>query len=123
MAQDNPDKLIVYVDGRGGASSGYGYFTPSSGESDYVEESGLTNNQAEYIAVLAALRRYAKDDVHLTILSDSQVVVSQINHQYAIRNDKLRDLARQVWSIIQKYDTVTVSWIPRKKNLAGKMLG
>ena len=123
MAQNDIKPLIVYVDGRGGASSGYGYFTPSTGESDYVEESGLTNNQAEYTAILAALKRYAKDGTPLTIFSDSQVVVSQINHQYAIKNDKLRDLARQVWSIMQTYESVTVSWIPRKKNLAGKMLG
>lgn len=123
MAQNNPETPIVYVDGRGGASSGYGYFMPSTGESDYIEKSGLTNNQAEYMAILAALKRYAGDDRPLTILSDSQVVVSQINHDYAIRNDKLRDLARQVWVVMQKYEAATISWIPRKKNLAGKMLG
>ena len=123
MAQNDTETLVVYVDGRGGVSSGYGYFTPSTGESDYVEESGLTNNQAEYTAILAALKRYANDGPPLTIFSDSQVVVSQINHHYAIRNDKLRGLARQVWNIMQKYEAVTVSWIPRRKNLAGKMLG
>lgn len=123
MAESDPKALVVYVDGRGGASSGYGYFTPSTGESDYVEESGLTNNQAEYTAILAALRRYAGDDMALTIFSDSQVVVSQINHDYAIRNNDLRDLARQVWVVMQECKSVAILWVPRKKNLAGKMLG
>ena len=75
--------VTIYVDGAGGSSSGYGYFVRETGESEYVDKPGLTNNQAEYSAVLVALERFAGSAGPTTILSDSQVVVRQINHEYA----------------------------------------
>ena len=112
----------VYVDGRGGEHSGYGYVVPATGDSFYAEETGLTNNQAEYTAILAALQRYEGTGA-ITIYSDSQVVVSQIDHRYAIKNDALRILARQVWQMMQQYESVQVRWVRRQDNPAGKMLG
>lgn len=115
--------MDVYVDGRGGSSSGYGYFIPTMGDSHYVEKAGMTSNQAEYHAVLAALERNVEKTSHITIISDSQLIVSQLNHEYAIQNGPLRQLARQVWSTMRNYDTVTIRWVSRRNNLAGKMLG
>ena len=112
--------LNVYVDGSGGAKSGYGYVT-ETGESYYKVEPGLTNNQSEYMAILAALEKFTSLDKHLVIYSDSKVVVSQINHEYSINNPVLRELCRKVWPLISEH--VVVRWIPRKENIAGKMLG
>ena len=47
--------LSVYVDGGGGPDSGFGYFVKESGESFYEKKPGITNNQAEYMAIIADL--------------------------------------------------------------------
>jgi ribonuclease HI len=115
--------VTIYVDGAGGDSSGYGYYVQETGESEYVDKPGLTNNQAEYSAVLAALERFAGSAGQLTILSDSQVVVRQINHEYAINDPALRGMAQTVWRLLPSHGNARIQWIPRRENLAGKMLG
>ena len=51
-------KISVYVDGSGGSSSGYGYFVKETGESFYEKKPDLTNNQAEYLAIISALNKF-----------------------------------------------------------------
>ena len=51
-------KISIYVDGSGGTNSGYGYFVKETGESFYEKKSELTNNQAEYLAIISALNKY-----------------------------------------------------------------
>lgn len=55
------------------------------------------------------------------VLSDNEVVVKQLRREYHIGADNLRKLAMQVWQMIRNVD-VKYEWIPRKENLAGKML-
>jgi ribonuclease HI len=113
----------VYVDGSGGSNSGYGYFVKETGESFYEKKPDLTNNQAEYLAIISALNKYADSNVEITIYSDSRNTVNQLNHEFAINNEKLRNLAREAWGVIGTFSNLTIVWIPRKENLAGKMLG
>ncbi len=115
--------ISVYVDGSGGHNSGYGYFVKETGDSFYEKKSDLTNNQAEYLAIISALNKYVDSNVEITIYSDSRNTVNQLNHEFAINNEKLRNLAREAWSIIGKFSNLSMVWIPRKENLAGKMLG
>ena len=44
----------IYVDGSGGTKSGYGFFVKETGESFFEEKPGITNNQAEYLAIISA---------------------------------------------------------------------
>ena len=115
-------KASVYVDGSGGPNGGYGFFVKETGESFYEKRPGITNNQAEYLAIISALKRFTELD-EMTIFSDSKNTVAQLNHEFAINNEKLRDLAREAWALIGKFSNLTISWIPRKENIAGKMLG
>ena len=115
--------VTAYVDGSGGESSGYGYYIPETGESEYAKKPNLTNMQAEYMAVLSVLDKFAGSAEPLTVYSDSQVVVRQINHEYGINNEALRGLAQKAWRLLSSYTDARVVWIQRKKNLAGKMLG
>ena len=87
------------------------------------KKSEITNNQAEYLAIISALKKFADTDDETTIFSDSKNTVNQLNHEFAINNEKLRDLARESWLIIAKFSNLSIVWIPRKENLAGKMLG
>ncbi|MFZ8908216.1 MAG: reverse transcriptase-like protein [Nitrosopumilaceae archaeon] len=115
--------ISIYVDGSGGENSGYGFFVKETGDSFYEKKPNITNNQAEYLAIITALKKFVDSDQEITIFSDSKNTVCQLNHEYAINNEQLRSLAQEAWSIIGKFSKLTLTWVPRKENLAGKMLG
>jgi len=115
--------LSIYVDGSGGPDSGYGFFVKETGESFYKKEPNITNNQAEYMAIIAVLKKFTDSKDEITIYSDSKNTVSQLNHEYAINSSELRTLAMEAWNLISKYPNLKIRWIPRNENLAGKMLG
>jgi ribonuclease HI len=66
--------INVYVDGSGGENSGYGYFVKETGESFYEKKPNLTNNQAEYMAIIAALKKFVNSDDKIIIFSDSKIL-------------------------------------------------
>jgi len=115
--------INVYVDGSGGTNSGYGYFVKETGESFYEKNPNLTNNQAEYMAIITALKKFVDSGDEVKIFSDSKNTISQLNHEFAINNEQLRILAQEAWSIIGKFSNLSLIWVPRKENLAGKMMG
>ena len=115
--------LSVFVDGSGGPNGGYGFFVKETGESFYEKRPEITNNQAEYMAVISALKEFVDADDEMTIFSDSKNTVNQLNHEFAINNEQLRNLAREAWEIMGKFSNLTIVWVPRRENLAGKMLG
>jgi ribonuclease HI len=116
-------KISIFVDGSGGPNGGFGFFVKETGESFYEKKPEITNNQAEYMAIISALKKFVDSDDEVIIYSDSKNTVNQLNHEFAINNEKLRDLARESWVIIGKFSNLSIVWIPRKENLAGKMLG
>ena len=113
----------IYVDGSGGPNSGFGFFVKETGESFYKKEANITNNQAEYMAIILVLKKFIDFKDEIIIYSDSKNTVSQLNHEYAINSPELRVLAMESWNLIGKYSNIKIKWIPRKENLAGKMLG
>ena len=113
----------VYVDGSGGDDPGFGYYVAETGETFYEKRAGITSNQAEYLAVIAALNKFAGSGLRLTILSDSKNTVMQLNHEYAINSGPLRLLAREAWPLMASMPGLRIEWVPRSKNMAGKMLG
>lgn len=114
--------ISVYVDGSGGEDSGYGFYIKETGKSFYEKKHNITNNQAEYLAIITALKS-VKPDEDIVIYSDSKNTIAQLNHENAINNDQLRILAREAWELIANFSNLKLVWIPRKENLAGKMLG
>ncbi len=115
--------LSIYVDGSGGENSGYGYFVKETGESFYEKKQGITNNQAEYLGILSVLKKFSQSNEEITIYSDSKNTVSQLNHEFAINSEPLRELARESWTLMRTISNLKIVWIPRAQNLAGKMLG
>ena len=115
--------LSIFVDGSGGPNSGFGFFVKETGESFYKKEPNITNNQAEYMAIISALKKFSGVTDEIMIYSDSKNTVSQLNHEFAINNDQLRTLARETWDLMAKFPNLKINWIPRNQNLAGKMLG
>jgi ribonuclease HI len=115
--------LDIYVDGSGGPNSGFGFFVKETGESFYKKKPNITNNQAEYLAIIMVLKKFLDSKGEINIYSDSKNTVAQLNHEYAINNDQLRTLAMEAWSLMSKYTNLKIRWVPRNENLAGKMLG
>lgn len=117
--------MKIYVDGGAGRDPKYCYLVHPSGETRIVRQSSLTNNQAEYKAILRALVDHQDCKEPIQIFSDSKNTVEQINHNFAINNEQLRKLAKQVWELLPQMDApqITFTWVPRKENLAGKLIG
>lgn len=122
--------VSMYVDGSGSPRGGFGWLVKETGESHYEKRDDVTNSQAEYMAILSAVRHARSksgtppyDDV--AIYSDSLNTVKQLNHEYAINNEALRELAMRCWSEIAGFGgrRPAVLWVSRKENPAGKMLG
>lgn len=83
----------------------------------------LTNNQAEYMALLYALE-YANfgEALDLTVYSDSELVVKQINGQYECKNSGLLPHYTMALTLIPKFNRFELIHIPREKNMAADSL-
>ncbi len=76
-----------------------------------------TNNQAEYRAIIAALEKAINLGVRqVTLYSDSELVVKQINGRYKVKNATLRPLYQEVVKLAGKLESLKISNIPRTRN-------
>jgi ribonuclease HI len=76
-----------------------------------------TNNQAEYLALIAGLRKVAewRPDA-LEVYMDSELVVKQVSGRYKVRNADLQPLHTQVVGLMRGFPRVNVSHVPRERN-------
>ncbi len=87
-----------------------------------IEEAGclgnLTNNQAEYTALIRALEHAARLGTHhhLVIRSDSELLVKQMNGQYRVKDEGLRPLYEQARRLCEPFASVTIRHVPRAEN-------
>ena len=58
------------------SNSGFGFFVKETGESFYEKKSEITNNQAEYMAIILALKKFVETNDEITIYSDSKNTVN-----------------------------------------------
>ena len=76
-----------------------------------------TNNVAEYLALIIALKEAIKlkaDIVHL--FSDSELVVRQIKGIYKVRDKKMRVLSSEVKKLLSNFIQYNITCIDRRKN-------
>ncbi len=91
-----------------------------------------TNNEAEYLALLAALRfisdRYDNDESGtpergvVEIKSDSELMVKQIRGENKVKETRLKPLWEEAQTIIARLGFVGVRWVSREENYAGLWL-
>ncbi|MDH4199132.1 MAG: ribonuclease HI family protein [Spirochaetia bacterium] len=75
-----------------------------------------TNNEAEYLSVMAALKKLLAHDIRKAqIFMDSELVIRQINGQYKVKNLNLEKLWIQV-KALSRGGEYMFSHIPREKN-------
>jgi ribonuclease HI len=116
--------LVAHIDGgaRGNPGpAGYGVvITDQSGRKVAALSKYLghrTNNFAEYSGLLAALQYALEHGCRaLEVVSDSELLVRQINGQYKVRSPILLDVYRQAKSLIAKLDWFRISHVLRARN-------
>jgi len=116
--------VVCYVDGasRGNPGpSGIGVSIQDDKNNvikEIKEYIGLkTNNVAEYIAVIRALKELKKMKISNGIINlDSELVVNQINGIYRTKDNVLRDLLLQIKEIEKEFSSIKYNYIPRNKN-------
>jgi ribonuclease HI len=77
----------------------------------------MTNNQAEYHALLlglTAIQRYSPSSVR--VLMDSELIVRQMRGEYRVRDEGLRELYEQAAALVRTLPSVSFAHIPRAQN-------
>jgi len=83
--------------------------------SQYLGET--TNNQAEYKALIAALKEAKRLKAEeLACYLDSELVVKQLNREYKIKNKDLAPLFLEVYNLSLSFKKISFTHIPREKN-------
>ncbi|HEY77994.1 MAG TPA: ribonuclease HI family protein [Dehalococcoidia bacterium] len=76
-----------------------------------------TNNQAEYQAVIAALREAVRLGARkVDIRLDSELVVRQLSGRYRVKNAALKALYQEAKGLLARLETVTIRHVPREQN-------
>jgi|SRR3989344_2649145 len=123
-------KIIIYTDGgsRGNPGpSAVGFvFCNEKNEiikkySEYIGE--VTNNEAEYQAVIAALKKFKAlfgkklaENSEVEVKSDSELLIKQQNSQYKILEPKIQELFIVLWNLRLDFKKIKFTLIPREKN-------
>lgn len=89
--------------------------------SHYIGET--TNNQAEYKALIAALRKAVELGAKEVIsYLDSELVVKQLNREYKVKNAELAPLFLDIHNISLSFKKITFIHVPREKNKEADLL-
>lgn len=78
-----------------------------------------TNNVAEYTALIKALewlQAQPEKNQPVKILSDSQLVVNQLNGKFKIKAPRIIPLYRRAIALKEAFDDIRISWVPREEN-------
>jgi ribonuclease HI len=121
----NPaDVLTIHTDGAARGNPGpaaFAYVIARDGAPP-VEECGclgrMTNNQAEYTALVRALEHAVRLGTghHVHVLSDSELMVKQMRGEYRVKNEELRDLYEQARELAGRFGSVRFQHVPRAQN-------
>ena len=118
------DKIVAYIDGgsRGNPGPAAAGFTLADSCGTQLVGKGFflgraTNNIAEYTGFLKALEAAKQAGAeHLTVFSDSQLLVRQINGQYKVRSENIMPLFQKAVNLLNGFTSWQVRHIPREKN-------
>ncbi|MBP9019577.1 MAG: ribonuclease HI family protein [Bacteroidales bacterium] len=115
------DILKIYTDGasrKNPGPSAYAFIFVKEEEKIHSENKFLgiqTNNQAEYTAIIKALKKaveYTRWKVE--VYSDSELVVNQINGVWRIKKDHLKELNKEVHEQKSNFEDVRFIYVPRE---------
>ena len=124
-------KIIIYIDGGSRGNPGPAaigvVFCNEKGQcfkrySEYLGEN-LTNNEAEYQAVIFALQKFKAlfgkelaKNTDIEIKSDSELLIRQLKGEYKILDLKIQPLFLKIWNLKIDFKKIKFSLISREKN-------
>ncbi|WP_053947317.1 ribonuclease HI [Halolamina sediminis] len=123
LLEDGGGRAHVYFDGAsrgnpGPAAVGWAIVSSDGVVAEGGEEIGRrTNNQAEYEALLRALRAardLALDEID--VRGDSQLVVKQLRGEWDTNDPELRELRVTARELLREFDRWDVEHVPREIN-------
>lgn len=124
-----PD-IIVYTDGgsRGNPGPAAIGAVVYDGRMNLLKKAGeyigeTTNNEAEYAALLKALKMvkalvgkgHAKE-TKIEVRADSELMVRQMRGEYKIENRRIQELFLAIWNLRVEFGGVAFVSIPREQN-------
>jgi len=84
---------------------------------------GLTNNDAEYNAVIFALKKFKAlfgkaiaETSEVEVKSDSELMVEQLNGEYKLLEPRIQQFFIEIWNLKIDFKSVKFKHIPREKN-------
>lgn len=90
--------------------------------SEYLGDK-LTNNEAEYLAVVIALKKFKKlfgskiaKVSKIKIQADSQLLVKQMKGEYKVKNERIQKLFIELWNLKTEFEEVEFKFVKREKN-------
>jgi ribonuclease HI len=120
--------LTCYTDGASRGNPGpsaYAYLVCSQDRK--LDERGgflgkMTNNEAEYHAVIAGLEAAAGfSSGPVSVYSDSELVIRQLTGRYKVRAAHLIPLYRRVKALEETFDSVSYHSLPREDAMIRRM--
>lgn len=119
------DVITVHTDGASRGNPGdaaFAYTIEVPGQ-DVIEEAAclgkMTNNQAEYTALVRALEHVVKLGVSLPAVlhSDSELMVKQVKGEYRVKNEELKPLCEEARRLISRLPGgATLKHVRREQN-------
>ena len=115
--------LSIHIDGGAHGNPGpaaFAYVIMQDGQL-LAEEAGklghTTNNVAEYTALVRALERALElGGKRLHIRGDSELLVKQMNGQYRVKSEQLKDLYEEACQLRRKFESVKIEHVFRSAN-------
>ena len=123
MTNQKPLAVTLHIDGASKGNPGHagiGILVRANGEvltehADYLGRA--TNNAAEYQALLKGLDiATSLGAEHVSVISDSELVVKQINGLYRVKNVALLPLYQEARKRSRKFKTFQIQHVPRAEN-------
>jgi len=119
-----PDKVIIYTDGGCRHNPGPAAIGAVIQDVDRVQLATIssyiglgTNNQAEYHAVIAGLKKaLSLGAAEVEVRSDSQLIVEQLNGRYRVKDAALKPLFQEAQNLSRRFRSFSISYIPREMN-------
>ena len=121
---EKTNQIIIYTDGgsRGNPGPAAAAFVLTDQNKNQLRAKAFflgkaTNNIAEYTAVCKALEEASQIGAEkVTLYSDSELLVRQINGQYKVKSEQLRPLFQKAVSLLDEFKSWKVQHVRREKN-------
>jgi ribonuclease HI len=117
-------KAIVHVDGgaRGNPGPAAAACVISTPEGEILGEHAellgdVTNNVAEYRALLLGLRRARELGVtDVEVVGDSELIAKQVKGLYKVKHEAMRALHREAMAALREFERWSIRTVPRAQN-------